>query len=228
MRTEIVVDKEHHDRVLSRIGLARVEVWIATATLKALFAEAPIGSVARARGRWVSIVDTLRELVGRGVDVRILHGAPPSAPFARALEKGGPRLAMRHCPRVHLKMIAIDGEALYLGSANLTGAGLGAKQEGRRNFEMGILTSDERALERAQGRYDAIWRGKECGGCKLRKVCPAPLDGVAAPLAASRARQRAADGGQRTADRGRRGGKPAANSRQRAASTPARRAPRRG
>ena len=79
---------------------------------------------------------------------------------------------MRACPRVHLKMIAIDGALLYLGSANFTGAGLGAKGDGRRNFEMGILTDDEWLLDEAQARFDRIWRGAECAGCRLRGECP--------------------------------------------------------
>jgi phosphatidylserine/phosphatidylglycerophosphate/cardiolipin synthase-like enzyme len=80
--------------------------------------------------------------------VRLLHGGLPSGPFRAALAKRK-RLAralrsrMRRCPRVHLKMIAVDGRALYLGSANFTGAGLGAKGDARRNFEMGVLTDDE-------------------------------------------------------------------------------------
>ena len=85
---------------------------------------------------------------------------------------------MKRCPRVHLKMIAVDGAALYLGSANLTGAGLGAKGDRRRNFEAGILTDDELLLDEMQGAFEAIWSGRECAGCALRSVCPAPLDGL--------------------------------------------------
>jgi phosphatidylserine/phosphatidylglycerophosphate/cardiolipin synthase-like enzyme len=83
---------------------------------------------------------------------------------------------MRLCPRVHMKIIAIDGRLLYLGSANLTGAGLGAKGDGKRNFELGILTEDEAMLDATQARFDAIWRGRECAGCQLRRVCPKPID----------------------------------------------------
>ena len=81
-------------------------------------------------------------------------------------------------------MIAIDGALLYLGSANFTGAGLGAKGDGRRNFEMGILTDDDGLLDQAQERFDRIWRGAECAGCRLRGECPAPLDGLG-PLSAA-------------------------------------------
>jgi phosphatidylserine/phosphatidylglycerophosphate/cardiolipin synthase-like enzyme len=179
----LVLDRAHYDRITMAMARARTSIWIATANVKQLLIEAPIGSRDRARGRYVPIVDTFAALVDRRVGVRLLHGATPSGPFRGALGLRASRLAvphfeMRRCPRVHLKMIAIDGELLYLGSANLTGAGLGAKGSGRRNFEMGILTDDEWMLDEAQARFDRIWRGGECGACRLRAVCPKPLDQV--------------------------------------------------
>ena len=83
---------------------------------------------------------------------------------------------MRLCPRVHLKAVIVDGEFLYLGSANWTGAGLGVKGAGRRNFELGMVTDDALLLDDVQEIYDRIWRGAECAACKLRDVCPRPLD----------------------------------------------------
>jgi hypothetical protein len=83
---------------------------------------------------------------------------------------------MRLCPRVHFKPVVDDGGMLYLGSANWTGAGLGAKGTGRRNFELGFATGDDVLLDRVQALYQQVWRGGECAGCKLREVCPAPLD----------------------------------------------------
>jgi phosphatidylserine/phosphatidylglycerophosphate/cardiolipin synthase-like enzyme len=179
----LVVDRDHYDRVTLAIAGAKTSVWIATANVKQLLVQAPVGTRDRARGRYVPILDTFQSLGDRGVSVRLLHAATPSRPFAHelALRSGRltpPRFEMRTCPRVHLKMIAIDGAILYLGSANLTGAGLGAKAEGRRNFEMGILTDDEFMLDAAQERFDRIWRGVDCGSCRLRARCPGPLDGI--------------------------------------------------
>jgi phosphatidylserine/phosphatidylglycerophosphate/cardiolipin synthase-like enzyme len=194
----LLVDAEHYtELVLRAIADARVSLWIATANLKELRIEAPIGTVARARGRFVSILDTLDGLAKRGVELRLLHATPPSRPFAQELARH-PRLSKgtldrRQCPRVHLKLVAIDGRLLYLGSANFTGAGLGAKGEGRRNFEMGILTDDDVTLDAAQARFDRIFSGKECAGCKLRGVCPKPID----TLATSRASSRSADRSRR-------------------------------
>jgi phosphatidylserine/phosphatidylglycerophosphate/cardiolipin synthase-like enzyme len=99
---------------------------------------------------------------------------------------------MRRCPRVHLKMIAVDGALLYLGSANFTGAGLGAKGDRRRNFEAGVLTDDDVMLDEMQGTFDRIWTGKECPRCALRARCPAPIDGLVAEPVAHPARAKPA------------------------------------
>ncbi|HET9958142.1 MAG TPA: phospholipase D family protein [Polyangiaceae bacterium] len=183
---ELVSDAQHHDEVLLRaLREARVSLWIASANLKDIRLEAPIGTRARARGRYVSVTEFLQELVSRGVDVRILHADKMSGPFARSLGelRGMPSAGfeVRACPRVHLKLIIVDGRFLYLGSANFTGAGLGARAEGRRNFELGVVTDDHLLLDAVQLRFDRIWTGQDCGACRLRANCPKPLDGLQTP-----------------------------------------------
>jgi phosphatidylserine/phosphatidylglycerophosphate/cardiolipin synthase-like enzyme len=178
-KVALVVDRDHYDElVLGALSKARTQLWVSTANLKELWVEAPIGSVARARGRFRSILEVISQLSASGVEIRVLHAGVPSGPFRAALarRKRIPRLAMRRCPRVHMKLVVVDGETLYMGSANFTGAGLGAKGDGRRNFEMGVLTDDEVLLDQAQARFDRVWSGKECAGCKLRRECPMPID----------------------------------------------------
>ncbi|WP_437959071.1 phospholipase D family protein [Sorangium sp. So ce119] len=173
-------DRAHYDTlVMGAVAKARVSVWIATANVKELRVEAPVGSRARARGRYMSFLDLLDALAARGVELRLLHAGVPSRAFRAELRRRPrPPIEMRRCPRVHLKMIAVDGALLYLGSANLTGAGLGAKGEGRRNFEAGVLTDDDLLLDEMQATFDGIWTGAECKGCRLRPLCPGPLDQI--------------------------------------------------
>ncbi|AKT38997.1 phospholipase D family protein [Chondromyces crocatus] len=172
-------DQAHYETLVARaIATAKVSLWIATANVKELRVESPIGSRARAQGRYRSILEVFDELAARGVEIRMLHAGVPSRAFRAELgRRRDAPLQMRQCPRVHLKMIAVDGRLLYLGSANFTGAGLGAKGEGRRNFEAGIVTDDDVLLDEMQGTFDRIWSGRECGSCRLRAECPAPLDG---------------------------------------------------
>lgn len=181
VRARLLDGREHYDELVAKIvSRAKVSVWIATANLKTMLVEAEVGTRARARGRYVSFFERLAELAASGVEVRLLHASAPSAPLAKELARLGTRarpVEKRQCPRVHLKLVAVDGRHLYLGSANVTGAGLGAKGDGRRNFEMGVLTDDPGMLDAAQERFDRIWRGAECASCTLRPRCPAPLDG---------------------------------------------------
>ena len=131
------------------------------------------------RSNYVSIVALLADLADRGVELRLLHAELPSGPFREELANhprlvaGG--LALARCPRVHMKAVIVDGALLYLGSANWTGAGLGAKGTGRRNFELGIVTDDGPMLDQVQSLYERVWSGAECASCKLHDVCPGPL-----------------------------------------------------
>jgi len=181
----LVRDREHIGEVIERgIRAARNSIWVATANLKDVHVEAPMGTVARARGRYVSLFSELEQAADRGVDVRFLHAGPPSRVLAERINtRKKAAILLRRCLRVHLKMIAVDGAMLYLGSANFTGAGLGAKGEHRRNFEAGIVTDDEWLLDEMQGTFDAIWTGKHCRMCQLRSECERPLDEYDVPRA---------------------------------------------
>ena len=70
----------------------------------------------------------------------------------------------------------MDGAWVYLGSANLTGAGLGAKADGRRNFEWGVWTQSPPMIEAVLDEFNALSEGQHCDGCKRRDVCPVPLE----------------------------------------------------
>ena len=65
------------------------------------------------------------------------------------------------CPRVHFKIIVIDQAVCYVGSANLTGAGMGMKSATRRNFEAGVLTDIPSIVDNAANEFDKVWRGSE-------------------------------------------------------------------
>jgi phosphatidylserine/phosphatidylglycerophosphate/cardiolipin synthase-like enzyme len=185
-----VAGRGHYQHVVEAVLAAERSVWIATANLKELMVEDARAKPGKRRtmarggrgGRsFGSVLARFEEMVGRGVEIRLLHAGEPSRPFRQELgrRKGlrNPGFEMRRCPRVHFKMVVVDGARVYLGSANWTGAGLGAKGEGRRNFELGFCSRDDLLLDEAQGLFDQVWRGRPCKGCKLRGVCPGPLDG---------------------------------------------------
>ena len=197
---ELIAGRGHYERVIRAVLDAHTSVWIATANLKELMIEdgraAPGRRRSLGRSSFVSVLARLDELAARGVELRVLHAELPSRPFRTGLARhprlvaGG--LALRRCPRVHMKAVVVDGELLYLGSANWTGAGLGARGSGRRNFEVGVVTDDAPLLDQIQSMYERIWSGGECAGCKLRDECPGPLSelaGAASPPPPPRAKR---------------------------------------
>ena len=179
---ELISGRAHYERVIAAVMGAQTSVWIATANVKGMMVEAAPGRKRRRRGRdeYVSVLEGLDELAAKGVELRLLHAELPSRPFREEIAKHPRLLAgaleLARCPRVHLKAVIVDGSLLYLGSANWTGAGLGAKGSGKRNFELGIVTDDAPLLDQVQAMFDRIWTGGECGRCKLRDVCPGPRD----------------------------------------------------
>jgi hypothetical protein len=173
--TRVVLNYEHLTGVLDEaLRLCRHRLFIATADVKDLHVpcDAPMS---RSGAR--SIVEVFEELSGRHVEVRLLHSGVPSSRFLARLKRHVPAtLIMRRCPRVHVKAVIADGRWMYLGSANLTGAGLGAKSPRRRNFEGGIWTDEQALIDPVLDMLDAIWEGDRCPGCGRKDYCPVPLE----------------------------------------------------
>jgi phosphatidylserine/phosphatidylglycerophosphate/cardiolipin synthase-like enzyme len=169
---ELVVDAQHFRRiVLDGILKAKTSVDIMTADFKAMLV--PEALTRRAP----SIVQHFRRLADRGVEIRLLHAGTPSSAALRELRRKLPEnLTIRRCPRLHAKTVVIDSAAMYLGSANLTGAGLGAKADGRRNFELGIWTKSGELIDAVLEQFNALWEGRSCDDCKRKDICPVPLE----------------------------------------------------
>jgi len=168
---ELVANGEHFERVvLKGILQAKTSLDIATANFKSML-------VPDGRDRARSIVEVMRDLAKKGVEIRLLHSGVPSSPVLRELRKELPvGITIRRCPRLHTKAVIIDCGWMYLGSANLTGAGLGAKAEGRRNFEMGALTRVSGLVDAVLDHFNTLWEGRYCESCKRHEVCPVPLE----------------------------------------------------
>ena len=164
---EFITDRDIYEKVIcGRIGKTRKFLWIATSDLKDLHVDKD--------GGMVPFLEVLSDLIKRQVEIRLLHAKEPGPAFRRDFDKypnlitGMERIL---CPRVHLKAVVIDGGFAYTGSANLTGAGMGAKSEHKRNFESGIITNDEAIVGKVMEQFDNIWRGTHCPPCKRKKFC---------------------------------------------------------
>lgn len=163
---------------------AKVSVDIATADLKAVLVP-DRGKTASRRKTPPSILEHLHRMAQRGIEVRLLHAGVPSGPALQELKRltklnkqaGLPtNLTLRRCPRLHAKAVIIDADRMYLGSANLTGAGLGAKADQNRNHELGMWTTSAQLIDAVSDYFNTLWEGGACDGCGRKDVCPVPLE----------------------------------------------------
>ena len=165
-----ISNTEHYNYVLSRVATVRRSLWIGTADIKDLYVKVGSGTE--------PFLAVLSQLLRRKVEIRLIHAKEPGPAFredfdrypllARGLERA-------LCPRVHFKMLVFDGAAAYIGSANLTGAGIGMKGANTRNFEAGILTDEPELVAQAMQQFDEVWMGKHCRQCLRRKFCGDPI-----------------------------------------------------
>lgn len=171
--TELLLNEEIHRRVVCELlPETRKFLWIVTADIKDMH-------VAKGR-RFVPFLEILADLVESGVAVRLIHAKEPGPRFRADFDRY-PVLRKSDlferilCPRVHTKTIIIDGKVAFLGSPNLTGAGMGAKSPHKRNFEAGMLTDDAGQVRRLMEWIDALYLGEHCVKCGRRDVCPDPI-----------------------------------------------------
>jgi hypothetical protein len=173
----LVLNDEHLWSVLEEAFAAcRHRLFIATADVKDLYLPVP-GERHRGKERPRTILDVFQGLSDRGVEIHLLHSGVPSGPFLADLKKRKPAaLTMRRCVRVHAKVIVADGRWMYLGSANLTGAGLGAKSAVRRNFEAGLVSDELSLIDPAADMLADVFAGGQCRSCGRKAFCPVPLE----------------------------------------------------
>ena len=152
-----ISNSAHYKDVLSRVQSVKHLLWIGTADIKDLYVD-----VGNEKKPFLSLI---AQLIRRGVEVRLIHAKEPG----RAFREDFDRYKRLHsslervlCPRVHFKIIVIDCSICYIGSANLTGAGMGIKSPNRRNFEAGILADEPNLVDEAMEEFDKVWRGEMC------------------------------------------------------------------
>lgn len=170
MNTEFISGKEHYDKVIARVASVKRSLWIGTADIKDLYVKSGNSTE--------PFLGVLAKLIKRGVEVRLIHAKEPGPAFREDFDRYPAlktQLERMLCPRVHFKILVFDCETAYIGSANLTGAGIGMKSSNRRNFEAGILTNELSLVDAAMEQFDSVWRGAHCDKCGRKQYCADPI-----------------------------------------------------
>lgn len=148
-----IKDEQHFKEVLSKAASVKESLWIGTADIKDLY----VGDE--------PFLGVLASLLKVGKEVRLIHAKEPGPIFREEFDRYPvliKKLDRQLCPRVHFKIMVFDYREVYVGSANLTGAGIGAKSSKKRNFEAGILTDEFEIVDAACNQFDDVWQVMLC------------------------------------------------------------------
>ena len=170
IQTTLISDREHYEFLIGNIRKAKRSVLISTANVK-MFS---IGET-EAKASSESFLDILDSLANAGVDIRIICSSP-SRGFLEEIEghedlMNNPHFTFKTCRRCHMKMVIIDSEIIYIGSANITAAGMGPRIDTRRNFEAGMISSDSNLVEQGIDIFEEGWSKKRCNSCYYKPDC---------------------------------------------------------
>ena len=168
--TEYISNSDHYKKVLSLAKDVKQSLWIGTADIKDLYIE-----MGKEKKPFLAL---MAQLVRKGVEIRLIHAKEPGQNFREDFDKYPSlydRMERALCPRVHFKILVFDCHTAYIGSANLTGDGIGMKADTTRNFEAGILTDDPKIVEHAMTQFDDVWIGSKCKTCKRKMYCGDPI-----------------------------------------------------
>lgn len=161
--TEYIADEAHFKEVVARVPSVKACLRVGTADIKDMYVgERPFLGV-------------IADLIKKGREVRLIHAKEPGPNFREDFDRYP--VLFSGLERVHFKLIIFDLKLAYIGSANLTGAGLGMKSTRTRNFEAGILTDDPTLVEAAINQFDSVWAGFKCRDCGRKKFCADPVVG---------------------------------------------------
>ena len=172
MHRLIFNDAIHSEVILDMVAGAGEFVWIVTADIKDMH-------IKKGR-RYVPFLSMLADLISKGVAIRLIHAKEPGPRFRKDFDLypeliESPLFERILCPRVHTKAVVVDAKKMFVGSANLTGAGMGVKHADKRNFEAGVVTDEPQMVTDMMEWVDQLYLGDFCGRCKIRKYCPDPI-----------------------------------------------------
>ena len=173
--TRLIVNENHYEEVIQRVCSAESSIRIMTANFKR-FRLKPTTKQGRNYNDGTPFIEYLIQKAVQGVSVQILCSMP-SQSFTEEWEEyyhkmDDPELfEYMFCIRNHAKVVIIDDKLAYVGSANVTSAGLGQGLISPGNFEAGILTENIELVSTVNNFFSIVWDENRCCNCHRASQC---------------------------------------------------------
>ena len=157
--SRLITNKEHYDEVVKRICDAKSSIKIMTANFKR-FRLKPTAKQGINYNDGTPFIEYLMNKAVKGVSVQIIC-SNPSQSFTDEWQQcyrqmGNPDLfEYKFSERNHAKIYIVDDQIAYIGSANVTKAGV--RQLNDANFEAGILTKDPELVSSVKNFFNKVW-----------------------------------------------------------------------
>jgi len=169
-----LITENFYQEIIKRACNAKSSIKIMTADFN-VFRLEPTKNQGKKYKNGTPFMDFLMEKANEGVSVEIIS-AEKSGRFQDDVEraycsKASECFSVWFCVRNHAKVVIIDDKMAFIGSANMTRAGLGQPHCSPGNFEVGILTEDAEIISSLNERFTDIKQHKFCDDCHRRKDC---------------------------------------------------------
>ena len=173
--THLIINNDHYLEIVQRICDAKSSIKMLTGDFKR-FNLKPTAKQGKNYKDGTPFVKYLMEKAVQGVPVQVIC-SEPSKTFLDDKDEYYEQLnqpeffEFKHCIRNHAKAIIIDDKLAYVGSANITPAGIGQGIFTPGNFETGILSDDPAIVTPLKELFSKIWAGSYCVGCHRAEKC---------------------------------------------------------
>ena len=169
-----LITENFYEEVINRICAAKSSIKIMTADIN-LIRLKPTASQGDKYKDGTPFVDFLIEKAKKGVPVQIIS-AEKSERFQEDVERAycgeaGKSFSVWFCARNHAKVVIIDDKFAYVGSANMTRAGIGQPYASPGNFEVGFIIEAPEIVSSLNNLFSRITNHEFCEGCHRRKDC---------------------------------------------------------